>query len=664
MTNARIVRVALPVPLRRCFDYLVPAEQVTCLQPGMRVQVPFQSRKIIGMVVELTDVSSIPRKKLRNIYAVLDVQPVLPRDIFQLVLWAAEYYHHPLGEVLWAALPAILRRSKPALSVELQPYPIDDRELAPALNAAQQQAVSAILAVQHTFQVFLLDGVTGSGKTEVYMQVIEEVLQQQRQALILVPEISLTPQALQRFRQRFAVPIAAWHSGLSERERYAAWLAARDGTVRIVIGTRSAVFMPFAQLGVIVIDEEHDTSFKQQERFRYHARDLAIVRAKTQQIPVILGSATPSLETFYNAGRGRYQHLQLPQRAGVAQLPQFQLIDMRRMQVDQGLSVTLVTAMREHLQSGNQVMLFLNRRGYAPILMCSECQAMLECQRCTARMVYHQTTSRTWLHCHHCDAHQELPRICEHCQATAFKPIGLGTQRIEKALQKYFPDMPVTRIDRDSTRRKGSLQQLFDEIHAAGPRILLGTQMLVKGHHFPRVTLVGIIDADAGLFSADFRALERTGQLLLQVAGRAGRAEKHGVVYIQTQCPDHPLLQQLIHQGYSTFAAALLSERQAAGLPPFAHFALFRAEAHQQSDAEQFLQEVKNILPAEQVRLSGPVPALLSQRAGLQRMHLLVQAIQRLPVQHFLQQLLPQLEKLTTTQRVRWTLDVDPLEIF
>jgi primosomal protein N' (replication factor Y) len=480
---------------------------------------------------------------------------------------------------------------------------------------------------------------------------------------VLVPEISLTPQTIERFRTRFNVPIVALHSSLSEKERLQAWIDARSGTARIVIGTRSAIFTAFAQLGLIIVDEEHDTSFKQQDRFRYHARDLAVMRASINQIPVVLGSATPSLESLLNVQRKRYEYLSLPLRAGDAKMPQYQVVDLKRTSVEEGLSAPLLQTMREHLAQNNQVMLFLNRRGFAPVLYCTQCAWIAECRRCDTRMVYHRAPVR--LQCHHCDARSAVPERCGQCGAGELQPVGLGTQRLEQTLAVHFPDVPIIRVDRDNTRRKGSMQNLLDQINQQEKAILLGTQMLAKGHHFPQVTLVGVVDADSGLFSADFRAAEQMGQLLLQVAGRAGRAEKPGTVMIQTRHPDHVLLQTLIQQGYQAFAQTLLTEREQARLPPFAHFAVFRAEAYAEKSASQFLTAIKDMLPAakDMFTVLGPVPALLARRKGLHCQHLLVKSEHRGMLQSLLKNTLQKLDANTTGQSVKWILDVDPVEV-
>ncbi len=532
------------------------------------------------------------------------------------------------------------------------------------LNAAQQAAVSAIQAASDTFQVFLLDGVTGSGKTEVYLQAISHVLNKRKQVLVLVPEIGLTPQTIQRFRERFSVSVIALHSGLSEKERLNAWHLVNSGVAKILIGTRSAVFSSLPHLGLIVVDEEHDLSFKQQDSFRYHARDIAIMRAHFKKIPIVLGSATPALETLYKAQQGKFIHLRLLDRAGIAQLPQFSLLDIRNTQLEEGLSQFVLEEIRQHLQHGEQVMLFLNRRGFAPVLLCHACGWMAVCKRCDMRLTYHKQTQR--LHCHHCDFQTKLLVQCGACGVKELQPIGLGTERLESVLQKNFPDYSIARIDRDSTQRKGSMDVLLQAIQSGEHRILIGTQMLAKGHHFPNVTLVAIVDADGGFFSGDFRALERMGQLLLQVAGRAGRVEKKGKVIIQTHHPDHPLLHQLFHGSYQQFATTLLQERAATALPPYSSFALFRAEAYQVQDATHFLQEVRKLFHSTNkgLQLLGPLAAPMPKRAGRYRVQLLIQASQRAVLQACLKGLLQEVEKIRLKSKVRWSLDVDPVEMF
>ncbi|HKV96441.1 MAG TPA: primosomal protein N' [Gammaproteobacteria bacterium] len=727
-----ILHVAVPAPLPRHFDYLPPEHVDTAtLAPGMRLRVPFGKREIIGVLLATSTHSDVPAAKLKRASALLDETPLIPADLLALARWAADYYHHPIGEVVAALLPPMLRTGESgvaaltyvwrltaagsaadmlllkrapkqaallrllvqhaggmesaALDAALAHWQPPMRALlrhawvekisrvppsTPAsvpvtaglnLNAAQGAAAQKIQAALGQFQAFLLDGVTGSGKTEVYLEVMAECVRRGGQALLLVPEIGLTPQLLQRVRRRFPAAVV-FHSALAAGERLAAWQAARTGLAPVVVGTRSAVFLPLKHPGLIVVDEEHDASFKQQDGFRYSARDLAVVRAARHHVPVVLGSATPSLESLHNCAQLRYAHLSLPERAGVAQHPQLRLLDIRDRPMEDGLSDLLLDAMRRHLQAEGQVLLFLNRRGYAPTVMCHVCGATLQCRRCDARLTLHANRR---LQCHHCGAERSLPARCEECGAGALGQYGYGTERIERALARLFPDTGIARLDRDSIRRKGKLEALLDGMQRGEFPILVGTQMLAKGHDFPGVTLVGIVDADQGLFGVDFRASERMAQLIMQVAGRAGRAARHGEVLIQTHHPDHPLLTHLVREGYASFAQALLAERRAAGLPPYAAMALLRAEAVARAAPMAFLEAARRKLaPAcgRQVQLLGPAPAPMERRAGRYRAQLLLIAAQRALLQQALATALPALYALKQARRVRWSLDVDPAE--
>jgi primosomal protein N' (replication factor Y) len=661
------MKIALPLPLRTVFDYLpAPGSSASDLEPGMRVRVPFQRRQLVGIFLGAVSHTNLDPKKLKSIEAVLDSQPIFSPEILKLCLWAADYYHHPVGEVLAAALPGPLRKGKPpeGKAKKKAAFLKSEQILEMlSLNEKQQELVQAITAALNGFSVFTIDGVTGSGKTEVYLQAIQKVVAEKKQALVLVPEINLTPQTIERFQERFSIPIVALHSGLSEKARFEAWLAARSGEALILIGTRSAIFTPLPHLGLIIVDEEHDPSFKQQDGFRYNARDLAIWRARDAGVPVLLGSATPSLETLHRSWAGPYRYFTLPERAGGAILPVFRVIDVRRQYLEEGLSAELLQGMTQHLQAGNQVLLFLNRRGFSPVLICHACGWMASCRHCDARMTYHLRPVR--LHCHHCEAQMPVPTRCEACGEKELQTLGLGTERLEQALQKHFPDFPLTRIDRDTTRRKGKMEELLGDIHNGNSRILLGTQMVAKGHHFPNVTLVGIIDSDYGLFSSDFRAAERLGQLMLQVAGRAGRSTKPGEVWIQTHHPEHPFIQLLKQGNYQQVARSLLEEREQAALPPYSSLVLFHAEAHRPLEVEKFLKEVKELALSLGTRVSirGPVSALMARRAGRHRMQLLLQAEQKKTLQHFLRALLQKVEQLSNKIRIHWAVDVDPIEL-
>ncbi len=546
--------------------------------------------------------------------------------------------------------------------------PTQSREAPLALNERQRVAVHTVVAALGGFGCFLLDGVTGSGKTEVYLQIIEAVLRDGKQALVLVPEISLTPQTIGRFRRRFQCRIAVLHSGLTDTERLQAWLDARDGHARIIIGTRSALFTPMAQPGVLIVDEEHDSSFKQQDGLRYSARDLAVVRGRREELCVVLGSATPSLESLHNVACGRYTHLLLTERAGQAAQPALHLVDTTQELVQEGFSGPLLSRMQAHLQAGNQVLVFLNRRGFAPTLQCADCGWVSECAHCDARMTLHRTTPH--LRCHHCDARRPVDRHCPQCKSRNLQALGLGTERLQAWLQALYPQTRVLRIDRDTTRRKNELDVLLNEVHQGGPCVLIGTQMLAKGHHFPRVTLVGVLDADAGLFSADFRGQEHTAQLLMQVAGRSGREGMPGEVLIQTRHAAHPTLQTLVRDGYGHFARLLLQERQLAGMPPCTALALIRAESEDYRAPESFLALVRQMAETltgqasgHGVTLMGPLPSPMEKRAGKFRAQLQISAPQRPALQQLLTQLCPQVESLREARTVRWSVDVDPQDM-
>ena len=535
----------------------------------------------------------------------------------------------------------------------------------PRLNEDQADVLARLSGDLDTFSVSLLDGVTGSGKTEVYLRLAAEVLAAGGSVLVLVPEISLTPQLLQRFRARLGETVRVMHSGLSDSEREQTWHRLRLGLSRVLLGTRSSIFTPIADLGLVLVDEEHDSSFKQMEGFRYSARDLAIVRAQRADCPVVLGSATPSLESLRNAQTGRYRHLRLDRRAGGAQPPRVDLLDIRDQPLQSGMSQPLLDRVGAALGKGEQVILFLNRRGYAPVLSCFSCGWLSDCPRCDARQTLHKSSGLLW--CHHCGAQRPLPRSCPECGAEDLHPLGQGTEQLEGFLLQRFPDYPLIRVDRDATARKGSLEALLERLHAAEAALLVGTQMLAKGHHFPRVTLVGVLDADGGLYSADFRATERMAQLLVQVAGRAGRGDRPGRVLIQTRYPDHPLLQTLVRKGYRAFAEQALLERQAAAMPPFSHQALMRADATHQEYARALLEQVVEraaALGVEGVEMWGPVPAPMARRAGRHRVHLLFQANRREALHALLQRLPVEVAAMPAAKRVRWSLDVDPLDLY
>jgi primosomal protein N' (replication factor Y) len=532
-------------------------------------------------------------------------------------------------------------------------------------NAQQSEAIAQLSQGLDLFSVTLLEGVTGSGKTEVYMQLIQKVLNNGQQVLVLLPEITLTPQLESRFRKRFDVAIAISHSKLTETQRHEAWLEMQQGHSAILLGTRSALFTPLQNPGLIIVDEEHDTSFKQQEGFRFSARDLAIVRGKLLNIPVILGTATPSLESLHNVNKQRFQLLQLSQRAGVAIEPEFFVFDIRNKKLQDGLSEPLIALIKKTLAKKEQVLLFLNRRGYAPVQICHSCAWIARCHQCDTSLVIHY--KEQVLRCHHCGYQQILIPQCPACKTGELNALGLGTERVEKVLRALFPQQKIVRLDRDSTQRKGSLENHLEQINQGKVDIILGTQMLAKGHHFPNVTLVAILDVDSGLFSIDFHATEKLAQLIIQVAGRAGRAEKPGRVILQTRQPDHPLLAVLLKEGYHSFATTALAERQQAHLPPFSFQALLRVYANNPDEPQIFLKAVQQLLgdvPLTNTLILGPVAAPIVKRAGYYHFQLLLQNPQRKGLHALLALLIPQLYTLKEAKKVRWSLDIDPVDLY
>jgi len=722
-----ILRVALPLPLPRLFDYLAPdADPAGPHWVGRRVRVPFGHGEQAGVVVSTGPAESLALD-LKPILSSPDFEPLLSNELLESLRWAARYYHAPLGEVLATALPAALRAggvlpetcvfaweltavgrdalvglrrntatrrlaeqlaagavSEDRLDIEFDSWRTAARALAkrglvermqipvrgeapgadpgaPEPTPAQRDALE-LLRAGTGFRALLLEGVTGSGKTEVYLQAIRDCLAAGRQALILVPEIGLTPQTLSRFRARLGVPVHALHSGLADGARARAWSAMWRGEGRVLVGTRSAVFTPLPEAGLIVIDEEHDSSYKQQDGVRYHARDLALVRAKALAIPVLLGSATPSLETLHNALSGRYQHVRLNERAGGARPPGVRVIDVRKRALSHGLSKDLLDGIEQCLARGEQALVFKNRRGYAPVLLCHDCGWSAHCKRCDSPMTVHGA-GRTLL-CHHCGARGTRPLSCPDCASLALQPQGFGTERLEEALAARFPDATLIRVDRETTRHRDAIEKHLAAL-ADKPGILVGTQILAKGHDLPRLTLVGVVGVDEGLFSADFRAGEKLAQLLIQVAGRAGRANLPGEVLLQTHHPEHPLLNTLLAGGYPAVAALALAEREAAGFPPYAHLALLRAEALLEGDVQIFLRDAHALLaPTAGLEASAPMPAPMARRAGRARGQLLLSTKQRPALQSTLNAWVPQIYGLKSARKVRWSLDVDPVDLY
>lgn len=656
-----IVRVALDLPLPRLFDYLAPDSSES--DRGLCAVVPFGTGSKLGVIVSVESASEQPADKLKTVTEIRRDMPRLPADWLALCEFCARYYQYPLGAVMAFALPPMLRRGK--LPRPKKPPKPEDHALPPRppLLPAQQAAVSAITAAAG-FDCFLLHGVTGSGKTEVYLRAIDAVLERGGQALMLVPEIALTPQLEGRVATRFpGAHIVSAHSGVADAARARGFLDALDGRADIVLGTRLSVFLPLPRLQLIVVDEEHDSSFKQQEGLRYSARDVAVWRAHQRNVPIVLGSATPALESFHHARSGRYRLLELPDRAVAETLPTVRNVDTRREKLQDGMSQALLSALALRLERGEQSLVFLNRRGYAPVLACAACGWISHCKRCAANLVLHLADKR--LRCHHCGFEAHIPRACPDCGNVDLQPFGRGTQRLEDTLKERFPAARVLRIDRDSASTPKKWEALLAQIHAGEADILIGTQMLAKGHDFPRLTLVGVIGADSALYAADFRAPERLFAQLMQVGGRSGRAALHGEVLIQTEHPEHPLYQALTRHDYVSFAREQLDERATAGFPPFAFQALLRAEAKAMAQSLDFLaaaRELAESLAGEQVLIYDPVPMRMARLMTLERAQLLIESTSRPALQAFLTAWMDGLHGLKTVHGLRWHLDVDPLE--
>ena len=730
-----ILRVAIKTPLRLCFDYLPEHKgDIKKLKPGQRLLVPFGKREQrTGLLVDISNSSDLKPEKLKKISGVIDQCPLFDKKHLKFLLWANQYYHYPVGEVILGTLPALLRKGFPAaIKHEMQlhmtrsdkhchsillknapkqtaivnfikqypegvthaflrknfvncssqlkslidkgiiesyyksqkPLQYNDIPKKIRLNTAQKHAVDSIVKAKDHYQAFLLNGITGSGKTEVYFKCIEKIITSGKQALILLPEIGLTPQFIDRFKQHFNLSVAVMHSALTDRERLNAWLQARDNEVRVILGTRSAIWIPLKNPGIIIIDEEHDLSYKQQDGFRYSARDMALIRGQQENIPVVLGTATPSLETLKNVTTGRYHELKLLKRTGNANLPDINILDVRGKKMIGAFSRPLLDSIKECLYRKEQVLLFHNRRGYAPTMMCHDCGDILLCSRCDIQLTYHKYKNK--LCCHVCGHEKKLIESCPGCSGKQLIEVGFGTERITETLSKHFPQSSILRIDSDTTRRKGTMNNIVKSINTGSADILVGTQILAKGHHFPRITLVGIVDVDRGLFSADYRASERMAQIITQVSGRAGREEHHGLVIIQTHYPDHPLLTTLIREGYNNFAKLVLHERSEARLPPYSYQALLRAEANNIDDVDEFLTEAKSYfskLNHHKVELFGPIDSIISKRAGRYRLQLLIQANHRKTLREALKPWIIYIEKLTSARKVRWSLDIDPQDI-
>ena len=655
-TLSSIIEVAIPVPLHNTFDYLCDQK----VSIGARVKVPFGKKQVTAIVLSHKKKSDFD--KLRSVEEILDQEALLSKEILDFLFWSSNYYHHPLGEVLSSALPKNLRQGKPAVIKKISTHNNTTSPSTFDTTTEQNKAIKEVLKSENNFHGFLLHGVTGSGKTEVYLNITQAILMKGGQVLVLVPEIGLTPQMIARFEERIEAKVVTVHSQLNETQKMDAYLMAKTGEAGVVLGTRSAIFTPMPNLGLVIVDEEHDGSFKQQSSFRYSARDLSFMRAKLASVPLILGTATPSLETLKNVVDKKLTRLVLSSRPGQAIMPEINLIDMRN-QTAEALSVPLVAKMKHYLEDNKQVMLFINRRGYAPVFYCTDCDWKAECDRCDSALIYHRHINR--LKCHHCGI-EKIPELnCPSCHQQTLRILGYGTERLEENLESYFPDTTIIRIDRDTTRRKRAFAIHLEKINSGEPCIIIGTQMLAKGHDFSNLAFVGILDVDVGLLSLDFRATEHLAQLLTQVSGRAGRSDHKGEVSIQTRYPNHPIFNFIRSSQYTKYASTLLKEREKTQLPPYSHQALICANSKNKNNAEKFLNKVADLLnniDIDSVEVWGPVPAIIEKKANYYYFNLYLQSINRNQLHRVIKTFYKHLETIKINSSVRWFLDVDPID--
>tara|TARA_E500000331_G_scaffold138353_2_gene135096 strand:+ start:28481 stop:30691 length:2211 start_codon:yes stop_codon:yes gene_type:complete len=727
-TLDNIIHIAVPLSVRRSFDYL-SSHKFLLPEIGARVKVPFGKNELIGIVLDRFKKSDVPKEKLKNILLIIDDKPIIARELLETLIWCSNYYHHPIGEVIKHALPSHIRKGKPAEPIIDVAWNITDlgkqsinkirknarnqikamnlflmndnvtdeliknnnlakktinnlyekkfidkkilthkkkitkiEEILPKLTFDQKNVINKIKSEKRSFNAFLLKGVTSSGKTEVYLRLIEEEIKKNKQSLLLVPEIGLTPQLISRLTNRFGKVLSIMHSGLSEMERYKSWLNACSSKSKVIVGTRSAIFAPLPELGLIIIDEEHDLSYKQQEGFRYSARDIAIFRAKKVNAKVILGSATPSFESLHNSNIGKYKLLNMPKRIGKAGKPKVMIIDQNKHASNNILSTPLVLAMQKHLKRNNQILLFLNRRGYAPILFCKECKKTEGCIRCDSNMTIHK--SKEILICHHCGQNKRLNTICNKCNSNRII-LGSGTQRVTEDLVNIFPKTRIIRLDRDSISKKGKIIEILEKIESGYAQIIVGTQMLTKGHDFPNLTMVGILNTDQGILGTDFRSNERLAQTLVQVSGRAGRRDIPGEVYIQTHFPEHPLISSLMNDNYEEFERESLARRRESRWPPFNYMIIFRAKSFDKHKLFSFLEKISKISKEKnlKVRILGPAPAMIERRFNKFHAQLLFQSEKRNLLHILIKELISEIEKFKKNGQIQWNIDVDPLEL-
>jgi|TARA_B110000196_G_scaffold163550_1_gene140509 primosomal protein N' (replication factor Y) len=659
-----ILSIALNAPIKNLFDYSLENHSGITPKPGQRVRVPFGKQEKLGFISKVSDATTIASSKIRPIINILDERPILDSELLTLIDWTSKYYYHPIGEVFAAAVPIYLRQSKyPKIAKEdstSKPLALETRK---KLTKEQHQSFKDISDAMIKKEPIVLNGITGSGKTELYMQVIERNLKKKEQALVLVPEIGLTPQLLGEFRSRFGNTTAVIHSENTPKENAVNWVKAKNGLSKIIIGTRSSIFTPFQSLGLIIVDEEHDASYKQQSGLRYSARDLSLVRAANNGISVILGSATPSFETLMNVEKKKYRQTVLKKRVFSNSLPSTQMIDLRVHPQERGLTKILINEIKKQLDNKKQSLIYLNRRGYSPATVCIGCGHVEECPRCDTSLVLHKSKGK--LICHHCSTTKNWEESCTVC-GESVAPLGKGTEQIEEYLKEQFPKTNIIRIDKDTVKSKNSRQEMLSQAKSGKGEILLGTQMLAKGHDFPNLTLVAIVNADQGLFGSDFRSSEKFAQTLLQVSGRAGRRKEKGLVMIQTYNSQNPLLNKIISQDYLSFYKEAIKEREMPQWPPYSHIALLHAESTRQSSVFNFLNQINNNCLKKNIGSTlvlGPNASPIEKKSGRYRGQLLLLNVSRKELHQFIKTMDLYIQKQKIKREVRWAIDVDPIDL-
>jgi primosomal protein N' (replication factor Y) len=645
-----ILAVAIKTPLYKTFDYQSDTE----VKVGCRVRVNFAGRKVVAIVVQIKKQSEFT---LKNILEVIDKEPIINQTSLDLIRWCSNYYCQPIGEVAFASIPKNLRIGKEVV-VKKKVEVLQQKHPNITLNDEQHNAINTVTKSLHNYDAFLLHGITGSGKTEVYLQIATQVLQQHKQVLVLVPEIGLTPQMVHRFASRLNTKVVVIHSNLNQTQKLSGWTQAKNGECGVVLGTRSAIWTQLPNLGLIIIDEEHDTSFKQQSMPRYNAKNIAFMRAKHTNIPIILGSATPSVESLKLLIDKKITHLLLTSRAS-GSLPTTTIASMAG--EDAIISHALQQKITTHLQNNKQVMIFINRRGYAPVYHCTSCGWRADCKSCEKPFIYHRDSHI--LKCHSCENTIHPPQSCPNCNAHTLQVVGYGTQRLEEHLSSLFHNIDIIRIDRDSTTKKSEFEHKLNKIKTGKPMIIVGTQMLAKGHDFPNITLVGVLDSDNSLLSTQFRATEYLAQLLIQVSGRAGRANENGEVVIQTRFADYPIFNFIKHHNYAGFIKGLLTERKSALMPPFSYNALICANSKTEEKAKHYLGQCKKVLEAIQidgVRIFTVIAATPPKKANYYYFHLNLYSEDRIKLGKILHTFLQHIPKQEFG--VRYFIDVDPLD--